>query len=312
MIAGCAPGLSLSPTPPRVYRVARLASTPQNPTGQALAQAFRDGMRDLGYVEGENLILEERYANDIPGLTEPAQEMVSMGVDVLLVSGASDARPVRAVTSTIPIVTAGAGDLLATELIASAARPGGNVTGLSTPSLAGRQMQLLQESIPGLSRLALLFDANNPTFALEPFEAAGLGLGLQIQFLGARDPSDFETIMTTAVQERATGLFVAGSAMIMANHRPIAEAALRHGLPTTWIETDAVGRGGLMAYGSNRPALFRRAAGFVDRILRGANPAEMPVERPTEFDFRIDMRTAQALGIAIPAAILAQATEVMQ
>ena len=140
----------------------------------------------------------------------------------------------------------------------------------------------------------------------------GRGLGIQIQLMGARDPSDFEPIMAAAVGEQANGLFVAGSAMIMANHRPIADAAVRHGLPTTWIETDAVGRGGLMAYGSNRPALFRRAAGFVDRILRGANPAEMPIEQPTEFDFRIDMRTAQALGIGIPTAILAQATEVMQ
>jgi putative tryptophan/tyrosine transport system substrate-binding protein len=213
-------------------------------------------------------------------------------------------------------VSVGAGtggpDLVTSGLAASHARPGGTVTGLSTPSLVGKQLQLLQETVPSLSRVAVLFSQFSADFPREPFEAAARALGLQPQFLSASGPDDLQRVFETATREHADGIFLPQVGWINANQTPIAELALRSRLPSMWAGTDAVGRGGLMAYAPNPADLFRRAAYSVDRIFKGTQPADLPVEQPREFEFVINAKTAQTLGLTIPHHVLLQATEVIQ
>jgi putative tryptophan/tyrosine transport system substrate-binding protein len=218
---------------------------------------------------------------------------------------------VRAETATIPIVSAGGGDLIATGLAASYARPGGNVTGVSNPALAGKQFQLLQETVPGLARIAVLFDTTNP-IRREIFEAAAPALDLQVQFVGVGGSEELMTAFETATRGHADGLFVFLGPRISDNLTRIAELAIQRQFPSMWAQTEAVERGGLMAYGANRAALYRRAAYYVDRILKGTQPAELPIEQPREFEFIINLKTAQALGLTIPPPVLLQATEVLQ
>jgi putative ABC transport system substrate-binding protein len=222
------------------------------------------------------------------------------------------ARAARAATTTLPIVSAGAGDVVADELAASYARPGGNVTGLSTPSLVGKQLQLFQEVVPTLSRVAVLFAATNADFRREPFEAAVRTLGLQVQFVGVVESEDLEAAFGAVLREHADGLYLAAGPVNAGNQTRIAELALQHRLPSMWAQSMAMGRGGLMAYAPNRAEQHRRAAYYVDRILTGTKPADLPIEQPTTFDFVLNLRTAQALGLTIPQHILLQATEVIQ
>jgi putative ABC transport system substrate-binding protein len=216
----------------------------------------------------------------------------------------------------IPIVSAGIGtaalDLVDSGLAVSHARPGGTVTGLSTPSLAGKQLQLLQETVPTLSRVAVLLDPTLAEFVREPVEAAARTLGLQLQFAGADGLEDLERVLETAIREHADALLLPAVGWINANETRIAELALQSRLPSMWAGTDAVGRGGLMAYAPNPTAMFQRAAYFVDRILQGTSPTDLPIEEPREFDFVINLQTAQALGLTIPQHVLLQATEVIQ
>jgi putative tryptophan/tyrosine transport system substrate-binding protein len=243
--------------------------------------------------------------------------LVRLQPDVILVPGVAAARAVLAVTTTIPIVSAGVGapDLVASKLAASHARPGGTVTGLSTPSLDGKQLQLLQEAVPTLTRVAILFDRATDRaqpVGREPFEAAARTLGLELQFLGTSRPEDLEPVFDTATRNHADGLLVGTGGVLGGNLTRIAELAIQHRLPSIWQLSDAVDRGGLMAYAPNRVAQYRRAAYYVDRILKGAKPADLPVEQPMTFDFVVNMKTAQALGIVFPHEIMLQVTEVIQ
>ena len=179
-------------------------------------------------------------------------------------------------------------------------------------SLYGKQLQLFQEAVPTLSRVAVLFDATTPEFAREPYETPARTLGLQLQFVGANVREDLEPVFETATRERADGLLVAGGPVATSNQPGIAELALQSRLPSMWQQSEAVGRGGLMAYGPNRADLYRRAAYFVDRILKGTRPADLPIEEPMRFDFIINARTAEALGPTLPAHVLLQATEVIR
>jgi putative ABC transport system substrate-binding protein len=278
--------------------------------------AFRQGLRDLGYIEGQNILIDDRHAHSDDELAEPLAELVRLQPEVILVPSSNVARVVQAATATIPIVSAGPGDLVANRLAASLARPGGNVTGLSTPSLVGKQLQLLQEAVPSLSRVAVLVDTTNPGYGREPwrepYEAAARTLGLELQFVGARGPEDLERGFETALREHADGFFVALGAVISANLTRIAELAMQSRLPLMWQQSEAVSRGGLMAYGPNRADMYRQAATFVDKILKGRPPADLPIEQPMRFDFVINLQTAQALGLTIPPHVLLQATEVIQ
>ena len=318
LLAGCGGGPPPWQPPLRVRLVGHLSGALPGPASGANMAAFRQAMRELGHAEGENLRIEERLAGGADRLAEPAAELVRLGPETILVPAVPDARAAQAATDTIPIVCAGVGtgtDLVASGLVASQARPGGNVTGLSTPLLFGKQLELLRELVPTLGRVAVLYDLTVPNFLRdqrEAYEAAAGRLGLELRFVGTRGAEDLEAAFEAAVRERADGLFVAGGPVLGANQARIAELATRERLPSVWQQTDAAGRGGLMAYGPNRADLYRRAAAYVDRILKGASPAELPVQHPTTFDFVINLGTAGAIGLAIPPSVLQQATEIIQ
>lgn len=298
----------------KVHQVAFLAGTPPSAENAVLVSAFRQGLRDLGYIEGQDLLIEERYAPAPNQVAAPAAELVRLQPEVIVVPSTTVARAVQAQAAPIPIVSTGTGtgDLVADGLATSYARPGGIVTGLSRPSsLVGKQLQLLREVAPTLSRVAVLFNATTPP-PHDPYEAAARTLGLQLQFLGAGGPEDLERVFDTATHEHADGLLLSTGSVISNNQIWIAELALQSGLPSMWQQSDAVGRGGLMAYGPNRAAQFRRTAYYVDRIVKGTPPAELPIEEPREFDFVVNLKTAQALGITFPNEIMLQVTEVIQ
>jgi putative ABC transport system substrate-binding protein len=285
-----------------------------------MVTAFEHGLQELGYIEGHNLIIERRSTplgrNDqFPPL---AAELAALPLDVLV--AATGITPVRAAmnaTSTIPIVFPQVGvDPVAAGLVASYARPGGNVTGLTGifTELAGKRLELLREVVPGVARVAVLYNAGNPDKLLElhEFQAAAQVLGLQVQPLEVRTASDWEGAFAVASQERADALLALTDNLVNAQRQRTAELALLHRLPTSVGERAGVSVGGLMFYGANIEANYRRAAGFVDRILKGTPPADLPVEQPMRFDFVINLKTAQALGLTIPPHVLLQATEVLQ
>jgi putative ABC transport system substrate-binding protein len=316
LVAGCGlPGAA--PPAAKIRRIGYLSAFPPSAANEARVSAFRQGMRELGYVEGVSLLIAERHAAGTDRLADPAAELVGLQPEVILVAGPAIARAVLAATTTpIPVVSAGTGtggpDLVASGLAASHAQPGGSVTGLSAPPLVGKQLQLLQEAVPSLARVAILFNRASPDFRSEPFEAAARPLGLQLQFRGIRGAEELESLFATATGEHADGIFLPSFGLITGYQTRIAELALHSRLPSMWAQSDAVGHGGLMAYAPNLVSLYRRAAYYVDRILKGTSPADLPIEEPREFDLAINLRSAQALGLTIPPHVLAQATEVIQ
>jgi putative tryptophan/tyrosine transport system substrate-binding protein len=312
LLAGCGLPSSAPPAAARVYRIGFLKGGPVDAEDVLLIAAFRQGLSDLGYVEGQNLVIEERNADGDGDQVVKAAELVGLQPEVIVVVSATVARSALAATTTIPIVSAGPGDMVGLGLVVSLARPGGNVTGLTVPSLAGKQLQLLHETVPQLSRAGVLFDTANTGFRPHLYEAAARTLGLQVQFVGVGGPEELEPAFETALREHVDGLLVGQGGMISANHRRIAELAIQHRLPSVWQHSDAAGRGGLMAYAPNRAGMYRYAASYVDKILKGAKPADLPIEQPREFDFAINLKTAQALGLTIPPHVLLQATEVIQ
>jgi putative tryptophan/tyrosine transport system substrate-binding protein len=311
LLAGCALPFSATPSTAKTHRIAYFSAGPLNPENEFRVAAFRQAMNELGYVEGQNLLIEQYNANDTE-FAGPAAELVRRQPDVILVPSTILVRALQAATSTIPIVSAGSGELVERGLAVSHAHPGGNVTGLSTPNLAGKHLQLLQEAVPTLSRVIILFDTLNAGFERQPYEAAARTLGLQVQFLDTNVRADLESAVETAIRQHADGLYVPLGPAISRNQTRLAELALQSGLPSIWAQSEAAGRGGLMAYGPNRTDRFRRAAYYVDRILKGAKPADLPIEQPTTFTFVINLKTAQALGLTIPPHVLFQATEVIQ
>jgi putative ABC transport system substrate-binding protein len=315
LVAGC--GRWPGQAPPPVRRVGILTASPFNPVSESLLSAFRDGLRDLGYVEGQNLVVEIRRPAADDQLAEPAADLVQLQPEVILAQSSTVARAVQNATTAIPIVAAGSGtDLVAAGVVKSHARPGGNVTGMSVPALAAKQLQLLQEAIPTLSRVLVLYDATNATFGRyldrELLEGAARVLGLHLQLVGVHGPEGLEPAFEAAAREQADGLFTSLGPRISANQVRIAELAIRHGLPSMWQVSDAVRGGGLLGYGPNRANMYRYAATYVDKILKGAKPADLPVEEPREFDFVVNLKTARALGITFPPEILLQVTEVIE
>ncbi len=298
----------------KVYRVGMLERASMT-VNAANLDAFRRGLRELGYVEGKNVAIEyrsvegrnERYA-------DLATELVRLKVDVILTRGTPATLAARNATGTIPVVMTGIGDPVGSGIVASLARPGGNITGLTAQGeVYPKRVELLKELVPRAVRIATLFNMSNPANAGEwkQVETAARSLGLQPQLLGARTPEDLTQAFAAAIRQHADGLIVGLDAVTQANHRLIVDLAARHRLPTIYASsTEFVG--GLISYGVDYPDLYRSAAGFVDKIFRGAKAADLPVEQPTKFELVINMRTAKTLGLTIPPSVLLRATQVIE
>jgi len=278
--------------------------------------AFVQRLRELGWMEGRTITIEYRWSEGREErFAEIAAELVRLKVDVILTSGTPEVLAAKQATSVIPIVFATAGDPVGNGLIASLARPGGNVTGMSLQSndTAGKRLELLREVVPSLRRLAILANVGNPFSVLELGEAqaAARALGLEVDTLEIRRPEDIAPAFE-ALKGRAQALYVCADGLVNANRIRINTLALSVRLPTIHGYRDYVEAGGLMSYGANLPDLFRRSADYVDKILRGAKPADIPVEQPTKFDLVINLTTAKALGLDVPSSLLARADEVIE
>jgi putative tryptophan/tyrosine transport system substrate-binding protein len=302
--------------PTHVHRIGVLAGGTTSGR-DPYVEAFLEGMRALGYVEGQNLVLEYRGAEgQYERLPDLAAELVRLQVDVLLVVITPAALAAKQATTTIPIVMAGVGDPVGSGLVASLSRPAGNVTGLAAVSsdLVGKQLEFLKEVLPTVSRVAVLWNPANPVHALNVREAdvAGQALGVQLHLVAARGPDAFDSAFAAMTSAPAGALLVLGDSMFLQHRRRLAELAATSRLPTMHNVGPYVEAGGLMAYGPSPLDILRRAATYVDKILKGAKPADMPVEQPTKFDLVINLKTAQALGLTIPPSVLFQATEVIR
>jgi ABC-type uncharacterized transport system substrate-binding protein len=277
------------------------------------SEAFRQGLRDLGYVEGQNAVIEARYADGrLDRLPDLAAELVQRNVDVIVAAPTSAVRAAQHATRTIPIVMAFSGDPVGEGLIAGLARQGGNITGLSAmvAEMAAKRVEFLKAMVPDSARVAFLADAAIVRQAVSVTEAAGRTLGVQVSTMLVRSPSELDHIFSTLQKEHAGGLIV--DLTLQEHWSQIVALALKSRLPTVSGPREFVEAGGLMAYGPHFPDLFRRAATYVDKILKGAKPTDLPVEQPMKFDLVINLKTAQALGLTIPPIVLFQATEVIQ
>jgi len=283
-----------------------------------LVEAFRQGLRDLGYLEGKNILVEYRYAEGklerIPGL---ALELVQLKVDVVVVAALPAVRAVKKATKTIPIVMVTGQDPVATGLVDSLAHPGGNITGLTrlTGELRGKRLELLKEVIPRMSRVGVLVDANMTELAsaFNDYETAARALKIQLQSLEVRSPNpDFEGAFQAAAKARVSALITINTSLLNRHPKRIADLAIKNRLPSMYEESDSVEAGGLMSYASNDAWNFRRAAYYVDKILKGAKPADLPIEQPTKFEFVINLKTANALNLTIPQSVLFRADKVIK
>jgi putative ABC transport system substrate-binding protein len=301
--------------PDKVYRLGYLDTTPM---AAPLWDAFLDGLRAHGYREGQNLVFERRFsegnAERFPAF---AAELVRLKVDLILVRTTPAALAAKHVTQTIPIVITTANDPVGAGLVASLARPGGNVTGLSVlaPELSGKRLELLKEVMPGMTRVAVLWNAANPANASvwQEMQAAARALGLLLQSQAVREPQDLEDALARTAQARPDALLVLGDALIYTYLQHIAEFATQERLPSVFPDArEACVAGCLMSYGPDILDVFRRAATYVDKILKGAKPADLPVEQPTKFELVLNLKTAKALGITFPPTLLVLADEVIQ
>jgi len=296
------------------YLAGNLAAAPR------LEEALRQGLRDLGYVEGRNVVIEIRDAEGKPErLPALAAELVALKVDVIVAPNTPQALAAKQATRTLPIVFSFVADPVASGLVTSLARPGGNVTGLSSlsPELVGKRLELLTQAVPGVSRVAVLWQ---PGFQgertdkdmLKGADVAARALGVRLQFVEAQGPADIDRAFSDMTRARAGALTVVGNTMFITERRRLVDLAAKNRLPAVYARREYVDAGGLMSYGSNIADLFRRTATYVDKILKGAKPADLPVEQPTKFELVINLKTAKALGLTIPPALLGRADEVIQ
>jgi len=284
----------------------------------ANTEAFKQGLHDLGYIEGKNIHIEWRFAErNRDRLRALASELARLKVDVIVASGGGDTRAAKEATNTIPIVMAQADDPVASGFVGSLARPGGNITGLSTlsPELGGKRLELFKEIIPKLSRVAVFGTSRSPGDAavLNEVKRASVGLGVSVQHVDVLSPKDFETAFRAAVQGQANGvLWVVSGSVDVGHHAKIAELAVESRFPCFYERQNYVLAGGLVSYGVNFPDMNRRAATYVDKILKGAKPAELPVEQPTKFELVINLKTAKEIGVTIPPNVLTRADRVIR
>ena len=310
------PVRALAQQAPRVPRVGYLFSfTPS--AGQHLWEACRQGLQELGYVEGRNIILEPRWADGhherLPGL---AAELVRLRVDVIVSAATPGSRAAKAVTTSIPIVFVAVAEPVRAGLVATLARPGGNVTGLTllTPELSGKRLQLLADVLPGVQRVAVLTNPDNFSHVvfLEQTRVAAQQLGMQLQTLEARRLDEIEQALRARVRGDATGLIVFDDPVIWSHRKRLVALAAERRLAVMYGYRDFVDDGGLMSYGPDRPDLYRRTAAYVDKILKGAKPGELPVEQPTKFELVLNLKTAKAQGLTIPPALRQRADHVIE
>ncbi len=311
-----APIASEAQAPAKVPRIGFLM--PVSPADYALQlEAFRQGLRELGYVEGQSIAIEYRWAGDkYDRLPDLAAELVRLKVEVIVATASPAVQAAKEATKTIPIVMAYIIDPVATGFVVALARPGGNLTGLSmmAPELVGKQLELLKEVVPKLSRVAVLWNPANLAGAaqLREAEVAARAMGLRLQPLEARGPKQIDSAFRATTKDRAGALVVLADAMLVNQRTHIAELAAKRRLPAVYGVREYAEAGGLMAYSANRLDSYRRAATYVDKILKGAKPADLPVEQPTRFELVINLKTAKALGLRIPQSVLIRADQVIQ
>jgi putative ABC transport system substrate-binding protein len=280
----------------------------------ARIEAFRQGLRDLGYVEGKNIVIEYRYAEGkLDRLSELAAELVRLKVDVIVTAAPSSTRAAKEATSTIPTVMAYDSDPVGNGFVASLAQPGGSITGLSalSPEISGKQLELLKEIVPRLSHVAVLQTVPRAQ-VLKEMELAAGALGVKLQYLDVRGPKDIETAFREARKARADAVVVLASPILESARAQVADFAAKDRLPTIYHVAEFVEAGGLMSYGVSFIDLYRRAATYVDKILKGAKPADLPVEQPTKFELVINLKTAKKIGLTIPPNVLARADKVIK
>jgi putative ABC transport system substrate-binding protein len=286
-----------------------------SPATDSFLNAFRQGLRDLNYIEGRNISLEYRSAEGkIDRLFELAAELVRLKVDIMVTISSPGVRAAKQATSAIPIVMAGVDDAVEQGFVASLARPGGNITGTSwlNPELSGKRLELLKEAFPKVSRVAVLREAVGGASSLRATMEAARVLGVHLQILELRDPNELDSAFAAMTRDRAGALDVLPGLMITAYRRQIVDLAAKARLPVIFPDGQFVESGGLMSYGPSLSDLYRRAAFYVDKILKGSKPADLPVEQPTKFELVINLKTAKALGLTIPSNLLAQADKVIK
>jgi len=300
----------------RILRVGRLSPVSSS-TDAPSFDSLRQGLRDLGYVEGKNIVIEYRFADGkLDRLPELAAELVRLNVDVIVAGSTQGALAAINATRTIPIVMVTTGDPVANGLVASLARPGGNLTGVTTiaQELGAKQLELVKEAVPAITRVAVLKNPDNPDTvpSVKGVQIASRTLGLQLQVLEVNVSTGFEKAFAAMSKGRAKALIVIPAPMFHEHRAKIAELASKYRLPAIYGLREFVEAGGLMFYGASLPEMYRYAAAYVDRILKGAKPADLPVEQPTKFELVINMKTAKELGIKIPNSILLRADNVIE
>ena len=301
----------------KVYKLGFLSASAQSSFVTAGFQAFLQELQTLGYVEGKNIRIEYRAAEGkYDRLPDLAAELIGLKVDVIVANSALAARPAKAATKIIPIVVY-SGDPVGSGLVASLARPGGNVTGVTdlSPDLSGKRFELLKEIIPGLVRVAVLWDAEGPVplLAFKETQEAARAMGLQIQSLEVKGPKpDFDAVLNDAAKGRARALLVINNPLISVHRPTIVEHVQKRQIPAIYPDRRFIDDGGLMSYGVDNVRLFARLAYFVDRILKGVKPEDLPVEQPTKFELIINLKTAKQIGLTIPPNVLARADRVIK
>jgi ABC-type uncharacterized transport system substrate-binding protein len=302
----------------RVWRVGFLGDGPRAERASISLEPFRDGLRELGYIEGQNIVIEDRWSEDrSERLLDLATELVRLKVDVIVTHGVRGTKAAQDATQTIPIVMAVAPDPVRTGLVASLARPGGNTTGMTdqVDELAEKEIQVLREAVPQTRRLvAILWHERNPgarvTFEQTRQAAAKVGLG--VVMVAVTGPDELDGAVARAANARPDALIVIHDVLTVGHRAQIARLALKYNLPSICASTPFVDAGGLLSYGANLMGLFKRAAVFVDRIFHGAKPADIPIEQPTTFQLRINLKTAKTLGLTIPQSLLQRADQVIE
>jgi putative tryptophan/tyrosine transport system substrate-binding protein len=302
--------------PTKLPRLGYLAAV-SRPAIAARQEAFQQGLRELGYLEGKNIIIEYRYAEGNPDrLPELAAELVRLKVDVIVTNSSLATRAAKAASTTIPIIMLQDNDPVGNGFVTSLARPGGNITGLAAldPELSGKRLELLKETIPKLSRVAVFGDSTVPGTAqvLRETELAAAVFKGKIQYLDILAPKDLESAFAAAHKERAEAILTMTSPILFSQRPRVAELSAKHRMPAIYHQSQYVDAGGLMSYGASFTDMDRRAATYVDKVLKGAKPSELPVEQPTKFELIINLKTAKQIGLTIPPNVLARADKVIK
>ena len=312
LLAPCFPAQAQQPK--KIFRIGLLTWGAAPPPSSS---PFAQGLFKLGYVEGQNITIEPRYANgQLDRLPELAVDLARLPLDVIVAQSFPAALAAKQATSTIPIVIMGAGDPVATGLVASFARPGGNITGVSAleEELSGKRLELLKEAFPKLARVAVLWNAADfgMTLKFRELERAAQALRLTVQASAVRETKDFESVFSEMIRKRPDALFVITDPLTQLNRKQLLELALKSRLPAMYENSAYVDDGGLMAYGPSQAENLERVLHHVDKILKGTKPSELPIEQPTKFEFIINLKTAQQLGLTIPPNVLARADKVIR